>query len=72
MGISFWIRRFCFVSCLAFGGIALGQLLQRHSASDAFAHAALWAPLSALVFTVARLYQSRKGQRCDICQDTPE
>lgn len=72
MGTSFWIRRFCFVLCLAFGVIAAGQLLRRHTMSEAFMHATLWAPIAASVFTVARLYQSSRGQRCDICRDTPE
>lgn len=72
MGAGFWISRFCVVLCLAFGVIAVGQLLQRHTVSDAFAHAALWAPIAASVFTVARLYQSRQGQRCDLCRDTPD
>lgn len=72
MGKSFWIRRFFVVLCLAFGVIALGQLLQRQDLGEALTHAAIWAPLTASVFTGARFYQSRKGQRCDICRDTPE
>lgn len=72
MGTSFWIRRFFLVLCLAYGVIAIGQLLQRHAMWDAFTHAAILAPIAASVFTGARLYQSRRGHRCNICRDTPE
>ena len=32
---------------------------------------AVWATASTAVFVVGRLYQSRRGQHCDLCQDIP-
>ena len=72
MPLSFWIRRYVSVLVGAFVVIAAAQLLQGHAWQDALADAALWAAVSATVFTVARYLQARRGQHCALCRDTPE
>ncbi|MCM2256371.1 MAG: hypothetical protein NDJ94_11950 [Vicinamibacteria bacterium] len=72
MGHVFWIRRFLTVFAGAFVVIAAAQLLKGRAMEDAAWHASLWAAAAAAVFTASRLYQSRRGQHCAICKDTPE
>jgi hypothetical protein len=72
MGARFWIRRFIVVFSGALIIIAGAQLLKGHSASYAITQGLLWATISALVFVFGRIYQSRRGQHCAICNDIPE
>lgn len=72
MGRAFWIRRFLTVFAGAFVVIAAAELLKGRVIEDAASHALLWAAAAATVFTASRLYQSRRGQYCAICKDTPE
>jgi hypothetical protein len=72
MGARFWIRRFVVVFIGAFVAIGVGQLLRGRTATDAAMHGLVWAAVSAIVFTTARVYQSRRGLHCAICRDTPE
>lgn len=72
MSRAFWIRRFLTVFAGAFAVIAAAELLKGRGIEDAASHAALWAVAAAAVFTASRLYQSRRGQHCAICKDTPE
>lgn len=72
MGTVFWIKRFFTVLAGAFLVICAAQMLKGHALPYAATEAAIWGTISATVFTAARLYQSRKGQHCAICQDTPE
>jgi hypothetical protein len=71
MGAAFWIRRFILVWTAAFVLIAGAQALKGHLAY-ALTQGLLWATISAAVFIGGRLYQSRRGQHCAICRDTPE
>ncbi len=70
MSTSFWIRRFFTVFAGAFLVIAMAQFLRHHTIS--YLETLFWATLSATIFTVGRIYQSRRGQHCAICKDTPE
>lgn len=72
MGTAFWIRRFCQVLGGAFVVIAGSHLLRGRGLHYALSEGAVWAIVSACVFTGARLYHSRRGQTCAICRDTPE
>jgi hypothetical protein len=72
MGPDFWMKRFFTVLAGAFVIILIAQMLKGHALSYSAVHSAIWAPITALIFTAARLYQSRKGQHCAICKDTPE
>jgi hypothetical protein len=72
MGTAFWIKRFLVVLAGAFLVICAAQMLKGHDFSYAAIQGAIWGVITATVFTVARIYQSRKGQHCAICKDTPE
>lgn len=72
MSTGFWVKRFFVVLVGAFVIIGVGQFLKRHDVAFAATQAAIWSTLSALVFTVARFFQARRGQHCAICKDTPE
>ena len=72
MGAAFWIRLFILVWTAAFVLIAGAQTLKGHDLPYALTQGLLWATISAGIFTGGRLYQSRRGQHCAICQDTPE
>src|SRR4051812_42520370 len=72
MGTAFWIRRFLLVFVSAAAIIAAAQMLKGHTLGYAVSQGALWAAIASTIFTVARIYQSRRGQHCAICRDTPE
>ena len=72
MGAAFWIKRFFTVLVGAFVVIVVAQLLKGHAAKYSATHGAIWGFVSAAVFTAARYWQSRRGQHCAICKDTPE
>lgn len=72
MSTGFWIKRFLTVLAGAFTIICMAQLLKGRGLEYAAAQAAIWSLVSALVFTVARFFQARRGQHCAICKDTPE
>jgi multisubunit Na+/H+ antiporter MnhF subunit len=70
--IEFWIKRFFTVLVGAFVVICAARLIRGHGLETAILDGALWAAITATVFTVARYFQSRRGQHCAICRDTPE
>lgn len=72
MGPTFWIRRFSIVFLGAFVLLVAAQLLRGRTLEFATFHGLVWAAVSATIFTGARIYQSRQGQHCAICKDTPE
>lgn len=72
MGMGFWIKRFVTVMLAAFVIIGVAQLLKGHDLAYAGTQAVIWGVLSAVIFTVARFFQARRGQHCVICRDTPE
>ena len=72
MSRAFWVRRFVTVLAGAFVVIAAAQLLRGRAVEEAIPHASLWSAVAAVIFTASRLYQSRRGQHCAICKDTPE
>jgi len=72
MGLRFWIKRFFIVLLGAFVIICAAQILKSHDFRYAAVQGAVWAVITASVFTVARFIQSRRGQHCAICKDTPE
>lgn len=72
MGTAFWIRRFLLVFAGSFVVIAATQLLKGHEVGFATSQALGWAAVAAAIFTISRIYQSRRGQHCAVCKDTPE
>ena len=71
MRASFWIRRFLTVLALAALIIGGAQLLKGYDLAASSRHAAIWAPITAVIFTGGRFFQSRRGRHCALCRDTP-
>lgn len=72
MGIVFWVKRFCPAFAIAFGVIVGSQLIRGHSIEDSVIHGLLWSTISASIFIGASAYQSRRGQTCPSCGDSPQ
>jgi hypothetical protein len=72
MGRTFWIKRFAAATALIFGALMLVELLKGHPPAAALTFSATWSVISGVVFTGARIYQSRRGRHCAICRDTPD
>lgn len=72
MGRAFWLRRYGQVLAIAFLVIAIAQYAKGRAPLDALLQGLLWGVLSASVFIVSRIYQSRRGRHCALCRDTPE
>lgn len=72
MGRAFWIKRFLFVAVVAFAFLTAVELLKGHELVQALSFAFGWGVLASAVFTGTRIYRSRKGQRCAICDDIPK
>jgi len=71
MGVMFWLRRFFVVFCIAFALILSAHLLRGHELKFSLSESLLWAMISANIFTASRIYQSRKGVHCALCNDIP-
>ncbi len=72
MGVTFWTRRFIIVAIGAFAIICAAQMLKGHDVSYAAVQGGIWGIASATAFVAGRIIQSRRGQHCAICKDTPE
>jgi len=72
VGTKFWVKRFFVVLCGAFIIISGAQMLKGHDFIYCITQGLLWSVITATIFVLGRIYQSRRGQHCSICQDTPE
>ena len=72
MGRAFWIKRFLIVTLVAFAVLTAVELLKGHELVQALSFGFGWGVLASAVFTATRIYRSRRGQQCAICNDTPE
>jgi len=72
MGTAFWIRRFLLVFGIAFSAIVSAHLLRGHELVFSLTESAVWAMISANIFVGARIFHSRQGRRCALCNDIPE
>lgn len=68
----FWIKRFFVVLLGAFSLLLVVNVIKQRPLESAAAESAVWASITAIVFVTARFYQSRRGQHCALCRDTPE
>ncbi|WJG10943.1 hypothetical protein [Aliiglaciecola sp. LCG003] len=71
MGFKFWIIRALNVFIGVLVILFIVQLLKQHSVEDAIIFALTWSGVATLVFIGSRVYQSRKGAECALCNDTP-
>ena len=72
MGYKFWFIRSLkvFIGLLVL--LFIVQLFKQNSIEDSILFAITWSFLSTVVFIGARIYQSRKGVECALCNDTPD
>jgi len=72
MGYKFWIIR----ALKVFFGVSVTlfivQLLKQQTIEDAILFAVSWSLLTTSIFIFSRIYQSRKGVECALCNDTPD
>jgi len=72
MGFRFWIVR----AVKVFVGITtilfVVELLKQHSIQESAIFALMWSTITTAVFIGSRIYQSRKGVECALCNDTPK
>jgi hypothetical protein len=71
MGTAFWIRRAATVFALVAAVLLVVSLLKGRGLTGSAEFAAAWSVVSTAVFIGARLYQSSRGQHCELCQDIP-
>lgn len=72
MSIMFWIKRFLIVFACASSIIFAAQMIKGHRLAYSVMQGVVWGSIAAVIFTGARIFQSRNGQHCAICRDTPE
>jgi len=72
VGAKFWIKRFLTVLVGGFVVIGVAQMIKTRDLHYSLIQASTWGFASAVVFTLTRLYRSRRGQHCALCKDTPE
>lgn len=70
MGYKFWIIRALKVFTGVLIVLFIVQLLKQHSIEDSIFFAVIWSFLATSVFISTRIYKSRKGAECVLCNDT--
>ena len=72
MGFNFWLVR----ALKVFLGVAailfIVELLKQHSVQESLVFAFTWSSITTAIFICSRLYQSRKGVECALCNDIPD
>ncbi len=71
MGIKFWVLRFFKVFAGVFILLFAIHLIKGNQILNSSIFAVIWAFLSTSVFVGSRVYQSRKGIACELCNDIP-
>jgi hypothetical protein len=69
MGYRFWVIRTLKVYIGVLIALLVIELLKHHSIENALIFAATWSFISTSLFIGTRLYQSRKGVECLLCND---
>jgi len=71
MGYKFWFKRALKIFTGVLVILFIVQLLKQHSLEDAIIFSVVWSFITTFVFISSRLYQSRKGVECTLCNDIP-
>ena len=66
---QFWVRRFLWVTGIAFMILMGAALLRGRTVDAALTESFVWALISSAIFTAARYYKARQGQACALCRD---
>jgi hypothetical protein len=72
MGKKFWVLRFFKVYVGVFILLFVIHLIKGNEILESFYFAIIWAFLSTSVFVGSRVYQSKKGIACELCNDIPK
>ncbi len=72
MGIKFWFIRAVKVFLAVTALLFVIELFKQHSVQEAILFAVTWSLVSTAIFIGSRLYQSRKGIECELCNDIPK
>ena len=60
------------VSAVGFVLIGVTRLLRGYPLEEAALYSALWAAIASVMFVGARIYDLRRGRRCQMCGESPE
>ena len=71
MRITFWIRRFLLLFCLAFAVLACVHVLRGDELLYSMKESLLWGIIIANIFAASRVHNSRQGKHYALCNDTP-
>ncbi len=71
MGYKFWIKRGLCLFVVILNVLFIIELLKQHSIEESIIFAITWSFLGTSVFIGTRLYYSRKGIECVLCNDIP-
>ncbi len=72
MGIKFWLKRTATVFLCVLVILVIVELLKGHTLFESVIFALLWSTISTTIFIATRLYYSRKGVACDLCNDNAD
>ena len=72
MSTQFWIKRFVLVFLGMMAVLLAVKLFRGSELEEAVRYSASWALIAATVFIGSRVRQSKKGQACALCNDTPD
>lgn len=72
MGTTFWVVRAGKVFTGIYLVLLVVELLKGSTLAQALLFALSWSVISTSIFISSRLYYTRKGQPCALCNDTSE
>ena len=72
MGYKFWVITELKVYICVLITLFIIELFKQHSIEKAIIFAATWSFITTSLFIGTRIYQSRKGLECVLCNDTPD
>jgi len=71
LGFTFWLKRALKTYPIVFVLLLVIELIKQQTIGSAVLFAATWSGVTTAVFIGSRLYQSRKGIDCALCDDIP-
>ena len=72
MSLTFWLRRFMLMFCLAFTVIVCAHWLRGRELMFSLSERLLWAMMPANIFMFTHIYHSRNNRYCALCNDIAE
>lgn len=69
---TFWVRRTITVFFTIGAALFAVSLLKGRGTEAALIFAASWSAVSTAIFITTRVVRSRRGEHCELCQDTPQ